>query len=150
MLPLAKLRTATKEALAYVAAQPGVAEAEVFASANVNLTVRLNYTSHIPSNGVEEPKSVESHGLGLRVAFRTPEGLKTGFGSEPADLSLEGVKSALGKARTGAVLDNEFVSLPRPPQPPLRKGGSRVVQLGRWLPAPKGRRRPIPAAPMGL
>jgi predicted Zn-dependent protease len=123
MLPLAKLRTATKEALAYVAAQPGVTEAEVFASANVNLTVRLNYTSNIPSNGVEEPKSVESHGLGLRVAFHTPEGLKTGFGSEPADLSLEGVKSALEKARAGAVLDDEYVSLPRPPQPPLTKGG---------------------------
>ncbi len=137
MLPLAKLRTATKEALAYVAAQPGVAEAEVFASANVNLTVRLNYTSHIPSNGVEEPKSVESHGLGLRVAFRTPEGLKTGFGSEPADLSLEGVKSALGKAWTGAVLDNEFVSLPSPPQPPLRKG---VQQSS--TPPTQGQQRP--------
>ena len=112
MLPLAKLRTATREALAYVSAQPGVAEAEVFASANVNLTVRLNYTSHIPSNGVEEPKSVESHGLGLRVSFRTPAGLKPGFGSEPTDLSLEGVRSALEKARSGAVLDNEYVSLP--------------------------------------
>jgi len=125
MLPLAKLRTATKEALAYVAAQPGVAEAEVFASANVNLTVRLNYTSHIPSNGVEEPKSVESYGLGLRVAFRTPSGLKTGFGSEPTDLSLEGVRRALEKARAGAVLDNEYVSLPTPPHPPLGEGGAR-------------------------
>ena len=90
MIPLAKLRAAARDALAYASAQPGVVEAEVFASANGNLTVRLNYTSHIPSNGVEEPKSLESHGLGLRVAFNSPEGLKIGFGSEPTDLSLEG------------------------------------------------------------
>jgi PmbA protein len=102
-----------------------VAEAEVFASANGNLTIRLNYTSHIPSNGVEEPKSVESCGLGLRVAFQTPEGIKVGFGSEATDLSLEGVGRALGKARLGAVRDVEFVSLPRPPHHPLPKGGQR-------------------------
>ena len=58
MIPLAKLRAAVKDALAYLSAQPDVAEAEVFASANANLTVRLNYTSHIPGNGVEEPKLV--------------------------------------------------------------------------------------------
>ena len=113
MLPLAKLRTATRDALAYVMAQPDVGEAEVFASSNGNLTVRLNYTSHIPSNGVEEPKSIESFGLGLRVTFPTAQGLMTGFGSEPTDLSLEGVRRALAKARSGAVLDNEFVSLPQ-------------------------------------
>jgi len=123
MLPISKLRTAAREALAYVRAQADVAQAEVFASANTNLTVRINYTSHIPSNGVEEPKSIESFGLGLRVAFHPSEanppdssarGITTGFGSEPTDLSLDGVRRALDKARAGAVLDNEFVSLPKP------------------------------------
>ena len=124
MLALAKLRTAAREALAYVRAQPDVEDAEVFASANGNLTVRLNYTSHIPSNGVEEPKSVESYGLGIRAVFRSPQGRKFGFGSEPSDLSLEGARNALEKARRGAVLDNEFVSLPKiPPGPPLVKRG---------------------------
>ena len=115
MIPLSKLRTATREALAYVSAQPDVAEAEAFASANGNLTVRLNYTSHIPSNGVEEVKSVESYGLGLRVAFRSPDGIRAGFGSEPTDLSLQGVQRALEKARQGAVRDPEYVSLPLGP-----------------------------------
>ena len=124
MLPLSQLRTAAREALVYVRAQPDVEDAEVFASANGNLTVRLNYTSHIPSNGVEEPKSVESYGLGLRAVFRSPEGRKIGFGGEPSDLSLEGARNALEKARRGAVLDNEFVSLPKiPPGPPLVKRG---------------------------
>ena len=109
------LRTATSEALQFVSAQPGVEAVEVFASADANLTVRLNYTSHIPSNGVEEPKSTESYGLGLRVVFRLEDGQRrTGFGSEPNDLSLEGAQRALDKARSGAVADPEFVSLPSP------------------------------------
>ena len=114
MLPIATLRTAVQEALAYVSAQPDVVEVEVFAAANANLTLRLNYTSHIPSNGVEEPKSVESYGLSVRAVFNTPGGLKTGQGSEPSDLSLDGAARALDKARQGAVLDPEFVGLPTP------------------------------------
>ena len=122
MIPLSALRRCVKDALDYIKTQPDVAEAEVFASANGNLTARLNYTSHIPSNGVEEPKSVELAGLGIRVAFNTPEGLKTGYGSEASDLSVEGARRALDKARLGAVVDGEYVSLPKPRgvQPSLR------------------------------
>ena len=124
MLPLRKLRSAVGQGLAYVEAQSDVVEAELFASAKGNLTVRLNYSSHIPSNGVEEPKSVESFGLGMRALFRTPDGVRVGFGSEPNDISLDGVRRALDKARLGAVADPEFVSLPRPTRevlPPLEK-----------------------------
>ena len=125
MQSISKLRAATADALEYVSAQPDV---EVFASADANLTVRLNYTSHIPSNGVEEPKSAESFGMGLRVVFRPgPDGeRRTGFGSEPNDLSLEGARSALHKARARAVVDPEFVSLPQPDklvQPRADSGG---------------------------
>ena len=123
MIPLSALRRCVRDALEYIKTQTDVAEAEVFASANGNLTARLNYTSHIPSNGVEEPKSVELAGLGIRVAFNTPEGLKTGYGSEASDLSVEGARRALDKARLGAVVDREYVSLPNPKgvQPSLRK-----------------------------
>ena len=141
LTPLSQLKRVVREALGYLRTQPDIAEAEVFASANGNLTVRLNYTSRIPSNGVEEPKSLESYGVGIRVAFNTPEGLKTGFGGEPADLSLEGVKRALEKARRGAVLDKEYVSLPKPTgETPtltryhdpavMRVGNRRMVQAG--------------------
>ena len=112
------LQTAAAQALEYLAAQPDIESAEVFASADANLTVRLNYTSHIPSNGVEEPKSAQSSGIGLRVVFHpNPDAAnrpRTGFGSEPNDLSLDGVRRALDKARAGAVHDPEFVSLPQP------------------------------------
>lgn len=127
MLSADNLQTAAAQALEYLAAQPDIESAEVFASADANLTVRLNYTSHIPSNGVEEPKSAQSSGLGLRVVFHpAPDSAnrpRTGFGSEPNDLSLDGVRRALDKARAGAVHDPEFVSLPQPdeiipPTPP--------------------------------
>jgi len=120
LLPLADLRRAVKNALSFASSQADVAEVEVFASAGTNLTVRLNYTSHIPSNGVEEPKSTEGYGLGIRATFRTPEGIKTGFGSEPTDLSVDGAARALDKARSGAVSDPEFVSLPKR-DTPLRR-----------------------------
>ncbi|MEE9198244.1 MAG: TldD/PmbA family protein, partial [Dehalococcoidia bacterium] len=73
-----------------------------------------NYTSHIPCNGLEEPKSTESYGLGVQAVFSSPDGTRVGFGSEPSNLSIEGVKRALEKARKGAVRDPEFVSLPKP------------------------------------
>ena len=124
MLPIADLCHAVKNALSFASAQPDVEEVEVFASAGANLTVRLNYTSHIPSNGVEEPKSTEGYGLGIRAAFQTTDGIKTGFGSEPTDLSVEGAARALDKARSGAVSDAEFVSLPKLDAPlrPAPKG----------------------------
>jgi PmbA protein len=46
--------------------------------------------------------------------FRGADGPRLGFGAEPSDLSLDGVRRALAKARAGAVRDPAFVSLPRP------------------------------------
>ncbi|MBI4234293.1 MAG: hypothetical protein HY686_07630 [Chloroflexi bacterium] len=111
---MSQLRRAAQEALAYLHTQPDVQEAEVFAASNGSLFARLNYTSHIPSNGVEEPKSLESCGVALRVAFKAAEGVRLGFGSEPSDITLEGIERALAKARRAAVHDPGFVSLPRP------------------------------------
>src|SRR2546425_12583422 len=113
-----ELARAVEEALAFVTGEPSVVEAEVFAAANDALLTRLNYTSHIPSNGVEQPKSTASYGLGIRAAFAGPSGPRIGFGSEPSDLSVAGARRALGRARTSAVADPDFVSLPRPsPEP---------------------------------
>ena len=53
MLSLTALSRAVTNALAFASSQPDVMEVEVFASASSNLTARLNYTSHIPCNGVE-------------------------------------------------------------------------------------------------
>ena len=112
MIPVAQLRRAVQEATAYLRTVPDVTQAEVFTASNANLLARLSYASHVPSNGVEEPKSLESYGVGLRVMFRDSGQTKVGFGSEPSDLSLAGVREALDKARRTAVHDPEFVSLP--------------------------------------
>src|SRR5262245_20210678 len=114
----AELARAARAAFAYAQAQPGVREVEVFVAANASLLTRLCYTSHIPCNGVEEPKSTESRGIGIQAVFESPEGPLLGFGSEPADLGERGAERALAKARAAAVRDPEFVSLPRPrPEP---------------------------------
>jgi PmbA protein len=116
----AALKAAVEQALALASRQPGVLEVEAFAASNRALLARLNYTSHVPSNGVEEPKSTETHGLGLQVVFDSPEGPRIGFGPEPSDLGPEGVGRALDKARRAAVRDPEFRSLPRPTGEPRR------------------------------
>ncbi len=113
MITTSELDKAAARAFEYLRGQAEIQECEVFVAANGQLLTRLNYTSHIPCNGVEEPKSTESYGIGIQAVFRTAEGPKVGFGSEPSDLTLEGVKRALEKARKGAVHDPEFHSLPK-------------------------------------
>ena len=98
----AELARAAREALELLRAEPDVLEAEVFVAANGQLLARLAYASHLPSNGVEEPKSTASHGIGLQVVFR-------GAGRAAPRLRVpsrptsrrEGVRRALAKARDG-------------------------------------------------
>ena len=114
MRSIEELGRAAADALTYLEAQADVAEAEVFASANAQLLARLNYTSHIPCNGVEEPKSTERFGLGVTALFGDAgDGpRRVGFGSAAGDLTISGVEEALSKARDGAVADPEFHGLP--------------------------------------
>jgi PmbA protein len=114
MPSLAELTRAAEAAFGLTRSQRDIREAEVFVAANGTLLTRLNYTSHIPCNGVEEPKSVESYGLGIQIVVDGPDGPRLGFGSEPSDLSAAGAARALAKARDSAVHDPEFVSLPKP------------------------------------
>lgn len=113
MRSLKELSAAAAAGLKRVLANPDVAEAEVFVSQNGTLLTRLNYTSHIPSNGVEEPKSTANLGIGIRVVFKGDRRL-SGFGSESSDISADAVDEALRKARQGAVADPDFISLPGP------------------------------------
>ena len=124
MRSVEELKRSAREALAYLEAQEDVVEAEVFVAANGHQLTRLHYTSGIPCNGVEEPKSTENFGLGVTIALRAEgEGpARVGFGSEAGDLSIDGVSEALRKAREGAVADPEFYGLPEPSEegPSLR------------------------------
>jgi predicted Zn-dependent protease len=122
MRSLTELKSTVQRALRLLARAKDVREAEVYASSTGQLICRLNYTSQIPCNGVEEPKSAEHFGVSIRAVFDgagasapTPGGApRIGFGSEARDLSLRGVQRALDKARANAVPDPDFVSLPAP------------------------------------
>ena len=113
MIPTRPLARAAADALEILRAQDDLVEGEVFVAANTTLVARVHFTSHIPCNGVEEPKSLESVGLGIQAVFRGSDGPCIGFGSDPNDLTPEGIRRALAKARQAAVVDPEFVSLPR-------------------------------------
>lgn len=114
MKEIRELEQSVERAIGFLKTQPDIKSAQAFASANNRLWTRLNYTSHIPCNGVEETKSSGDYGIGIQVVMDGPEGTRVGFGSEERDLSLEGVKLALEKAKQGALVDPEFRCLPQP------------------------------------
>ena len=112
MIPLATLKKTVQRTLRQLVRQKDIQDAEVFASSTGELICRLNYTSHIPCHGVEEPKSSDSFGIGILAVFKGTDGLQIGFGSEARDLSPVGIRRALEKARDNAMPDPHFVSLP--------------------------------------
>ncbi|NOZ21774.1 MAG: TldD/PmbA family protein [Planctomycetes bacterium] len=114
MQELNKLQEAAAAALKWAQSQDGVREAEAFVAANDNLLTRLDYTSHIPCEGVLEPKSCESFGIGLRVVFEDGDQALLGFGQETGDVGEAAVRSAFAKAKDGAVADPTFECLPKP------------------------------------
>ncbi len=114
MVSVEDLRKCVRDGLQFVKSQNDVRDAEIFTSWNDQLTVRINYTSDIPCNGVQEPKNISGYGVGVLVVFDTSEGMKIGVGSDTGDLTLDGVKRVLEKARRGAVSDPDFKSLPSP------------------------------------
>ena len=101
MITINELKKITQDGTRFLEKKQGVKEVEVFASANVLNVLRIAYCSNIPSNGLEEPKSIEDFGLSVRVLFSNG---KTGFGKENSSLSMEAVKKAFEKA-DGAISD---------------------------------------------
>jgi PmbA protein len=112
MIDITRLRGFVAEGLKAIRAE--VVDAEIFAAWNEQLIARLNYTSEIPCNGVQEPKSSSAYGVGVLATFRDGEELRVGYGSESGDLSIAGLRLALDKARRNAVHDPDFKSLPSP------------------------------------
>ncbi len=114
MITIEQLRTCVSEGLERIRKIEGVVDAEVFASWNEQIVVRLNYTSDIPSQGVQEPKSIQFYGVGVLAAFKSGNKIKVGFGSEPNDISVRGVLEALKKAKRNKIFDEDYKSLPEP------------------------------------
>src|SRR5262245_39285626 len=64
------LKKFTRDAAALVAREKDLASYEVYCSTGEHKVVRLNYTSDIPSRGIEEFKSLDADGFALRIVTR--------------------------------------------------------------------------------
>lgn len=126
MRSLKELKKIVKEGLKVVKKQPGLLEGLVYASSNRRVVGRLVYTTHIPSNGLEEPKSDEDFGIAVEVWFEKNGKKLLGFGHEPSELSLKAVHRALQKAVRDAVEDQDFTGFLKPKELPKYLGGVKV------------------------
>jgi len=109
------LKRFVREATALLARERELAAFEVYCSTSEHRVARLNYTSDIPSRGVEEFKSLNADGFALRLVMRR-DPHETGSASEAGDLSLEAVRAAIGRARATTVIDPHFPGLPVEPR----------------------------------
>jgi hypothetical protein len=111
MLPLAELKGFAREGARMLAAERDLAQFEVYCSSAEQLVMRLNYTSEIPSRGVEECKSLAADGFAIRIVMRrNPHEVGAAFIA--GDLSAAALSEALSRARRATVIDPHFSGLP--------------------------------------
>lgn len=109
------LKKFVREATALLARERDLAAFEVYCSTSEHRVARLNYTSDIPSRGIEEFKSLNADGFALRLVMRR-DPHQTGSASEAGDFSLEAVRAAIRRARATTVVDPHFPGLPAEPR----------------------------------
>jgi PmbA protein len=111
MRTLADLKYFTREAARILAREKDLAGYEIYCATAEHRIARLNYTSDIPSRGLEEFKSLHADGFQLRVAMRR-DPHEVGAAFEAGDFSSESVRDALRRARSAAVVDPHFPGFP--------------------------------------
>ncbi|MBV8451954.1 MAG: hypothetical protein JOZ29_06725, partial [Deltaproteobacteria bacterium] len=115
MRTLNALKKFAREATALLAREKDLASYEVYCSTGEHKVVRLNYTSDIPSRGIEEFKSLDADGFALRIVTqRDPH--ETGSASVAGDLSVAAVREAIARARRALIIDPHFPGLPAEPR----------------------------------
>jgi PmbA protein len=88
--------------------EKGLLEGLIYLSNNRVTIGRLVFTTHIPSSGLEEPKTSEEMGVAVEIWFEKNGKKLLGSGYEAGELSLEAIGRALVKAKRDAVEDREF------------------------------------------
>lgn len=129
MIALSKLNKIVNSGLDLVKQENGIIEALVYASANHRTVGRIVYTTHLPCNGLEEPKSEEDLGVAVEIWFKKGNKKLVGFGHEPNDISLAGVKRALEKAKRDAIEDPDFNGFLKPEKASARSASRRNGDL---------------------
>jgi predicted Zn-dependent protease len=115
MRTLKDLKAFVREAAALLAREKDLAAFEVYCSASEHRVARLNYTSDIPSRGVEEFKSLNADGFAIRIVMRS-DPHATGQAAAAGDLGTATVRDALARARRSVVVDPHFPGLPSEPR----------------------------------
>jgi predicted Zn-dependent protease len=111
MRSLAELKSFTREAARILAREKDLASYEIYCATAEHRIARLAYTSDIPSRGLEEFKSLHADGFQLRVAMRRdPHEIGAAF--EAGDFTADSVRTAIGRARSAAVVDPHFPGFP--------------------------------------
>ena len=115
MRTLNDLKKFAREAAGVLAREKDLAAYEVYCSTGEHKVVRLNYTSDIPSRGIEEFKSLDAEGFALRIVTkRDPH--ETGSASLAGDLSTAAVREAITRARRALIVDRYFPGFPGAPR----------------------------------
>jgi len=133
MRTTADLRKFVREAAALLARERDFSAFEIYCSTSEHRVARLNFTSDIPSRGLEEFKSLNADGFALRVVMRR-DPHETGSATEAGDLSLDAVRATLQRARVTTVIDPHFPGLPVEPRkfaPPKDSGGESDLMRAR-------------------
>jgi predicted Zn-dependent protease len=121
-IDLYDLRLGVELALEMLTDEPTLVEAEVCASWCERQTVRVQYEAERPDKGVQVPRLSTTFGVGILLVCEDQEGRRVGFGSDSGDLSPDGIRLALERAKANAVPDPDFSTLPTPaaalPGPP--------------------------------
>ncbi len=111
MRTLNDLKKFTRAAAALLAREKDLAAYEVYCSTGEHKVVRLNYTSDIPSRGIEEFKSLDADGFAVRIVTRR-DPHETGAASIAGDLSIAAVREAITRARHALIIDPHFPGFP--------------------------------------
>jgi len=126
MRTIADLRKFVREAAALLARERDFSAFEIYCSTSEHRVARLNFTSDIPSRGLEEFKSLNADGFAIRVVMhRDPH--ETGSAAEAGDLSLDAIRATIQRARATTVIDPHFPGLPTEPRkfaPPKNGNGA--------------------------
>jgi predicted Zn-dependent protease len=126
MRTTADLRKFVREASAILARERDLAAFEIYCSSSEHRVARLNFTSDIPSRGLEEFKSLNADGFALRLVM-SRDRHETASAAEAGDLSLDAVRATIRRARTATVIDPHFPGLPAAPRkfsPPKDPAGA--------------------------
>jgi PmbA protein len=130
MRGLNELRAFTKAAAAILAREKDLVAYEVYCSTSEHRVARLNYTSDIPSRGIEEFKSLNADGFTVRLVTRE-EPCESGSASIAGDLSPAAVREAIARSRRALFIDPHSPGLPaeprRLPKPAVEENASREL-----------------------